>query len=79
MQELTAITPKWQVYIPKGIRQRLNLVKPQKAKIKVEEKKIIIEPIESPILKLGGTLRSYYRKRKVNLAKVRDQIDYSNL
>lgn len=78
MLQTITITPKWQIYIPNAAREILGLTKPVKAKLEVKEAKIIITPQKSALLELAGKYRHLYEKKKINLNRVRDYIDYAN-
>lgn len=78
MSTTISITSRWQIHIPKKIRESLGLKKPGKVAIRVEENKIIIAPVQSMILHLGGTLSKDYKKKKIDVESVRDVIDYSS-
>ncbi|MFC1790031.1 AbrB/MazE/SpoVT family DNA-binding domain-containing protein [Patescibacteria group bacterium] len=69
----TTITPNFQVHIPVSVRQQLGLTKHGPARIKAEGKKIIIEPIKSSFLNLGG---KYQSKRLIPAEKIRSKIVY---
>lgn len=74
--QTTTITPKFQVHIPVSIRKKAGLKRHGKAKITVENSKIIIEPIDKKkgILSLAG---KYKVKNPIPAEKIRDYIDYS--
>lgn len=76
MDTLTTITPKFQVHIPVAIRKKAGLKKHGRARIRVQAKKIIIEPItdEDDFLSLGG---KYKVKNPIPVEKIKDYIDYS--
>ena len=74
METLTTITPKFQVHIPVAIRKKVGLKKHGRAIIRAEKKKIIIEPIKSDFLSLGGKFRV---KNPIPAEKIRDYIDYA--
>lgn len=74
MNFLTTITPNFQVHIPVAVRKKLGLKKHGPAIIKVEKKKIIIEPIKKDFLSLAG---KYQVKKPLPAEKIRDFIDYS--
>lgn len=74
MEVFTTITPRFQVHIPVAIREKIGLKSHGKAKVKVERSKIVIEPMESAFLTLGG---SYKVKRPIAAEKIRDYIHYS--
>jgi len=73
------ITNQWQIYIPGRIRESLGWKKPGKVNMSVKMGKVIIEPVESLILKMDGFLEGVKPKRKVEPGKERDLIDYSGL
>lgn len=79
MQTTIAITSKWQIHIPKAARKALNLTKPSRVEVETKGNKLVLTPIESPILKLAGKYEKYAKGKKINLAKIRDYIDYSDL
>lgn len=56
MTYLVSITSQGQISIPSYIRRRLGLNKNQKALVKEENERIIIEPIDD-LLSLGGVLK----------------------
>lgn len=73
------ITSQWQIYIPGKVREDLGWEKPGKANMSVKAGKVIIEPVESLILKMAGFLEGVKPKRKVKPGRERDIIDYSGL
>jgi len=79
MNTTISITNKWQIHIPKSLRDALGLIKPGKVAIKAETGKIIITPVKSTIMQYAGRLHDKYNKKKINIDKVRDLIDYSDL
>jgi len=79
MQTTISITNKWQIHIPKSLRSALGLDKPGKVAIKAVSGKIIITPTKSAIMQYAGKLHEKYNKKKINIDKVRDLIDYSDL
>ena len=56
MQQIVSITSQGQITIPASIRRLLGLDKYPKATVRLENKKIIIEPIPD-ILTMGGLLK----------------------
>ncbi len=79
MMQTIAITPQWQIYIPLEARQILGLLKPGLAEIRVVQDEIIIKPKPSLVLQLAGKYRQRRSAQKINIEKIRDQIDYSQL
>ena len=49
-----------------------------KVKIKAERGRIIITPAKSAIMQYGGKLHERYSKKKINIDKIRDGINYSD-
>lgn len=74
MSSFTTITPKFQVHIPVSIRQEAGLTKHGKAIVSVEKSKIIIEPIRSKFMSLGG---KYKVSKPIPAEKIRNFVDYS--
>lgn len=79
MQQTISVTSRWQIHIPKAAREALNLKKPGKMEVRVEAKELILKPVESEILKLAGKYEKYAKGKKINLDRIRDYIDYSDL
>ena len=75
METLTTITPKFQVHIPVAIRKQMGLTKHGRATIKVNKKRIIIEPITSDFLSYSGKFKV---KNPIPAEKIRDYIDYAD-
>lgn len=74
------VTRQWQVYLPQDIRTALKLTEPTRIKAETEGEKVILTRHDSPVLKLAGSLKKYAKKgRKINLDRIRDYIDYSQL
>lgn len=78
MQTTISITSKWQIHIPKAARKALKLTKPTQVEVKTEGNKLVLTPVESKILKLAGKYAKYAKGKKINLARIRNYIDYSN-
>ena len=74
-----SITNRWQIHIPKALRSVLSLEKPGKVEITAQPGKLIIKPAKSKIMQLAGKYEKYAKHKKINLDKIRDYIDYSNL
>ncbi|OGD62743.1 hypothetical protein A2160_04735 [Candidatus Beckwithbacteria bacterium RBG_13_42_9] len=79
MEQTITITPKWQIHIPLKIREELGLTKPMTAKIRVEREKMVITPVKSSLLAFAGKFKDQIQKKKIDLDKIRDKIDYSQL
>lgn len=79
MNQVVSITSKGQLHIPISIRSQLKLKTPSQAEIYVEKDKIVVKPKESNILKMGGSLAGIKPTKKINLDRIRDYIDYSEI
>ncbi|MGB9706605.1 MAG: hypothetical protein ACPLXP_00820 [Microgenomates group bacterium] len=79
MEQTIAITPKWQIHLPVKFREKLGLITPGLVEIKLVKKMLIIKPKPSPLLKLAGKYQNRQPKRKINIERIRDYIDYSDL
>ena len=74
MEMFTTITPKFQVHIPVSIRKKMGLTKHGRATIKVKDSSIVIQPIKSGILSLGG---KFSVQNPIPAENIRKFIDYS--
>jgi len=63
MQQIATITSQGQITIPASMRRQMFLDKFNKAFIRTEDKKILIEPIID-LLSLGGTLANKAKKQR---------------
>lgn len=79
MQTTITTTQQWQIYIPEAVRQALGLNMPKNFIAQVHNKKLILTPTDSPILKLAGKYKSVQEKKKIDVDSIRDQINYSEL
>ncbi len=77
--QTVSITPKWQIHIPVSIRKELGLTNPTQADVYVENNTLIVKPKRSKILEMGGSLANKKPLRPINIDKIRDFIDYSDL
>ncbi|OGD83842.1 hypothetical protein A2572_02640 [Candidatus Collierbacteria bacterium RIFOXYD1_FULL_40_9] len=76
----TTITPRFQMHIPVGVRKAIGLKKHGKAKITVKMGKMMVEPSnESSLKKLAGSLAGIKPTKKINIERIRDYIDYSDI
>ena len=81
MQTTIAITRKWQIHIPKAARKVFGTEKPGMVNIKAKKGQIIITPRKKSILDYAGKYHYLLNKttKKINIDKIRDYIDYSDL
>lgn len=79
MDTIITITQQWQIYIPEKVRELLDLVNPVKARLEVKDKSIVITPQKSAILSLAGKYKALMTKKRINLDRIRERIDYSRL
>ena len=77
--QTVSITSKWQVHIPVVIRKMLKLKKPTQVVISVHNGAIVMKPKESQILKMAGSLKGIKPTKTINIDRIRDYIDYSDL
>lgn len=68
MQQIVTITSQGQITLPASMRRAMTLDQYNKALVKIEEKKIIVEPI-ADFLSLGGSLKNKIKKNK-NINKI---------
>lgn len=81
MQQTISVTSKWQIHIPKDARKVFGLKKPGMVNIKAKKGQIVITPRKNSILDLAGKYHYLLNKKtkKININKIRDYIDYSDL
>ena len=77
MEATIAVTSKWQIHIPKKMRSVFGAKKPGVVKIKAEKDKLVISPKKKTVLDLAGSLHHLYKKKPINIDRIRDYIDYS--
>jgi len=63
MQQIVSITSQGQITIPASMRRKVSLNLFNKALIKTEDNKIVVEPIVD-LLSLGGMLKNKAKKQK---------------
>jgi len=71
MLKVLTVTAQGQVTIPAEFRRKLNLNKNPKASVRLEEEKIIIEPLPD-FLQLGGILHKR-AKKNISVAELMRQ------
>jgi len=75
MQTIATITPKFQVHIPKAIREKAGFLTHGPVVMRADKGKIVIEKKKGKgILALAGAFRV---KNPIPVEKIRDYIDYS--
>jgi len=79
MQTTISITNKWQIHIPRALREEIGLNKPGQVVIKAQDDAIIIRPAKSAILQMAGKYEKSAKGKNINLENIRDKIDYGNL
>lgn len=77
MEATIAVTSKWQIHVPKALRPALGARRPGMVKIKAEKNRLVITPKKKTILDLAGSLHHYYKKKPIDIDRIRDYIDYS--
>ena len=68
MQQIVTITDQGQITIPASMRRAMSLDQYNKALVKIEDRKLLIEPIVD-LLSLGGMLVDKSKKQK-NIDKI---------
>lgn len=80
MEQTVTITPKFQVHIPKDIRQKAGFFTHGPVVMRADKGRIVIERKKTgSILDLAGKYQHEAKKVKIDLANIRDYIDYGNL
>lgn len=81
MQQTISITSRWQIHIPKAARRVFGIEKPGMVNIKAKKGQITITPRKKSILDYAGKYHYLLNKtnKKINIDKIRDYIDYSDL
>lgn len=81
MQTIISVTNRWQIHIPKAARKTFGVEKPGMVNIKAKRGEIVITPRKKNILDFAGKYHYLLNKntKKINLDKIRDHIDYSDL
>jgi antitoxin component of MazEF toxin-antitoxin module len=68
------------MHIPVSVRKAAGLKRHGKATLSVSDGKIIIEPKKKSALKrLAGSLSGIKPIKKINIERIRDYIDYSDI
>ncbi len=69
------ITSKFQVHIPRAIREKAGLTKHGPVVMRADKGKIVIEPRKAQsILDLAGSVKPKGKAKTIDLANIRDQI-----
>jgi AbrB family looped-hinge helix DNA binding protein len=80
MTGTVTISSKYQLYIPKHIRNELDLNKTTKAKISVTGNKIVIEPMKNTSIEnLAFKLEKYTKDKNIDIDNIRKYIEWSNV
>lgn len=81
MQTTISVTSKWQIHIPKAARKVFGTEKPGTVELRVKKGLIVITKPKKTILDYAGKYHSLLNKsnKKINVDKIRDYIDYSDL
>jgi len=77
MSTTIAITSNWQLHIPQVIRGLVGFQAPGEVVATVKTGVVTLRPKKSKILSLAGDLHLLYKKKPINLDRVRDEIDYT--
>lgn len=80
MQQIVTITSKFQVHIPKAIREKAGILTHGPVVMRADAGKVTITSRKiGSILDLAGKYRAQGKVKKIDVANIRDVIDYSDL
>lgn len=80
MQVIATITPKFQIHLPKAIRQKAGFTEHGPVVVRADAGKIVIEKRKDKnILDLAGKYKRPKGASKIDVSRIRDYIDYSDL
>ncbi|MBI5619853.1 AbrB/MazE/SpoVT family DNA-binding domain-containing protein [Candidatus Gottesmanbacteria bacterium] len=80
MEQTVTITPKFQVHIPKKIREKTGFLTHGPVIMRADGGKIVIEKRKTKsILDLAGIIKPKGKTKQIDLDTIRDYIDYSDL
>ena len=79
METIVSITSQWQIYLPQSVRKAMGLKHPTQAKLTVKNKQLMVTPYESPILSMFGKYAKIKPSHPINLDRIRDIIDYTQV
>jgi len=75
MQKIVSITSQGQITIPATMQQQLGLRQFKKALVRIENKKIIVEPLPDFINLAGALAKKAIKKKKIDeLIKTEEEI-----
>jgi AbrB family looped-hinge helix DNA binding protein len=80
MEQIVTITPKFQVHIPKAIREKAGFLTHGPVMMRADGGKIIIQKRKGKsILDLAGSVKPKGKAKLIDIDNIRDYIDYSDL
>jgi len=79
MTMTAAITSNWQLHVPLAARKMAGFDRPGLVNITVKAGEITVKPKKSKLLSLVGSLHEDYLRNPINVDRVRDIIDYSQV
>ncbi len=80
MQTIATITSKFQIHIPKAIREKAGFFTHGPVTMRADAGKIVIEKRKGKsILDLAGTFKPKGKMKHIDIDRIRDYIDYSDL
>lgn len=80
MQQIVTITSKFQVHIPKKIREKAGMLNHGPVVMRADKGKITIEKRKGKsILDLGGSIKPRGKAKDIDIDNIRDYINYSDL
>lgn len=80
MEQTVTITSKFQVHIPKAIREKAGILTHGPVTMRADAGKIVIEKRKGKgILAMAGKYRAQGKANPIDIDNMRDIIDYSDL
>ena len=74
------LTAKFQIHIPKKIREKAGILTHGPVTMRADEGRVIIEPQKTQsLVDLSGKYRNLGKAKNIDISKIRDYIDYSDL
>lgn len=80
MQTIATITPKFQIHIPRAIREKAGFLQHGPVVMRADGGKIVIEKRKGKsILDLAGSIKPKGKAKNIDIDNIRDYINYADL
>lgn len=80
MEVTATITPKFQIHLPKAIRQKAGFLTHGPVVMRADKGKVTISKRKTgSILDMAGKYKTIGKTKKIDIDNIRDIIDYSDL